>query len=112
VGSGHTGVGQVLWLQRGTLHFYLSCIKLFLILFLSCFMIEKLDSKMDYQNFRGRFEKSENPKDKRFLKYCFVCTEEAKPGKEHLKNYGGIVCLSCRAFWRRSHQTTKYVFKF
>jgi len=48
-----------------------------------------------------------NPKDPRFLKECFVCTENAKEGKYHLKNYGGIVCFSCRAFWRRSHQKTR-----
>lgn len=49
----------------------------------------------------------ENPKDQKFLRVCFVCTEAAKPDKEHLKNYGGIVCFSCRAFWRRSHQKTR-----
>jgi len=52
-------------------------------------------------------EFSNNPKDPRFLKECFVCTDNAKEGKDHLKNYGGIVCFSCRAFWRRSHQKTR-----
>lgn len=48
-----------------------------------------------------------NPRDPKYLRVCFVCTEEAKEGKDHLKNYGGIVCFSCRAFWRRSHQKTR-----
>ena len=49
----------------------------------------------------------EDPRHERYLKICYVCTEEAKPGQEHLRNYGGIVCYSCRAFWRRSHQKTR-----
>lgn len=52
-------------------------------------------------------EMTDNPKDPKYLKICFVCSEEAKSGKEHRKNYGAIVCFSCRAFWRRSHQVTK-----
>ncbi len=52
-------------------------------------------------------EVSDNPRDPRYLRICFACTEEAKEGKDHLKNYGGIVCFSCRAFWRRSHQKTR-----
>jgi len=60
-----------------------------------------MDQKPTMQN------KLDDPKDKFYLKFCFVCSEEAKAGKEHLKNYGGIVCFSCRGFWRRSHQTTK-----
>jgi len=48
-----------------------------------------------------------DPKDPKFLKVCFVCTENAKEGKVHLRNYGGIVCFSCRAFWQRSHQKTR-----
>ena len=49
----------------------------------------------------------EDPFNKIFLKFCFVCQEQARPGSEHLKNYGGVVCYSCRAFWRRSHQRSK-----
>ena len=49
----------------------------------------------------------DDPRNERFLKVCFVCQEEAKAGQEHLRNYGGIVCYSCRAFWRRSHQKTR-----
>jgi hypothetical protein len=50
---------------------------------------------------------SENPRDKIYLTVCFVCKDVAKPGQEHLRNYGGIVCYSCRAFWRRSHQASR-----
>lgn len=50
---------------------------------------------------------TENPRDKFYLTVCFVCRDVAKPGQEHLRNYGGIVCYSCRAFWRRSHQATR-----
>lgn len=49
----------------------------------------------------------EDPRDKYYLQVCFVCNESAKPGQEHLRNYGGIVCYSCRAFWRRSHQNSR-----
>jgi len=49
----------------------------------------------------------EDPHDKKFLTICFVCKNVAKQGQEHLRNYGGIVCFSCRAFWRRSHQNSK-----
>lgn len=42
-----------------------------------------------------------------FLKSCFVCKEEAKPGEQHSVHYGGVVCLSCRAFFRRCHQATR-----
>lgn len=49
----------------------------------------------------------EDPSDKMFLTICFVCMDIAKPGHEHLRNYGGIVCYSCRAFWRRSHQQSR-----
>lgn len=49
----------------------------------------------------------EDPKDKIYLTICFVCKDMAKPGQEHLRNYGGIVCYSCRAFWRRSHQNSR-----
>lgn len=49
----------------------------------------------------------DDPRHERYLKVCFVCQEEAKAGQEHLRNYGGVVCYSCRAFWRRSHQKTR-----
>ena len=49
----------------------------------------------------------DDPRDKYYLTVCFVCDDLAKPGQEHLRNYGGIVCYSCRAFWRRSHQNTR-----
>ena len=42
-----------------------------------------------------------------YLKTCYVCQELAKPGQEHIRNYGGIVCFSCRQFFRRAHQKTK-----
>lgn len=48
-----------------------------------------------------------DPKARIYLTTCFVCKERSKPGQEHLRNYGGIVCYSCRAFWRRSHQQTR-----
>lgn len=48
-----------------------------------------------------------DPRDPIFLTICYVCQEEAKPGQEHLRNYGGIVCYSCRAFWRRSHTKSR-----
>jgi hypothetical protein len=46
----------------------------------------------------------DDPRNERYLTICYVCQEESKAGQEHLRNYGGIVCYSCRAFWRRSHQ--------
>ncbi len=55
----------------------------------------------------GYYPVPEDPRNEFYLKICFVCQEPAKPGTEHLRNYGGIVCYSCRAFWRRSHQKTK-----
>lgn len=48
-----------------------------------------------------------DPNAKCYLTICFVCRDVAKSGQEHLRNYGGIVCYSCRAFWRRSHQATR-----
>ena len=53
------------------------------------------------------FSVNDDPRHEVYLKICYVCQEQAKPGSEHLRNYGGIVCYSCRAFWRRSHQKTK-----
>lgn len=48
-----------------------------------------------------------DPHNKCYLTICYVCRDVAKSGQEHLRNYGGIVCYSCRAFWRRSHQATR-----
>jgi hypothetical protein len=48
-----------------------------------------------------------DPSHEIYLKTCFVCQELAKPGQEHIRNYGGIVCFSCRQFFRRAHQKTK-----
>lgn len=45
-----------------------------------------------------------NPNADYYLTFCFVCQEKAKPGHHHIKNYGAIVCFSCRAFWRRANQ--------
>ena len=50
---------------------------------------------------------TENPALPIYQTTCFVCKEEAKSGETHSIQYGGIVCLSCRAFFRRSHQATK-----
>ena len=50
---------------------------------------------------------TENPHLPIYLTTCFVCKEEAKAGEQHTIHYGGIVCLSCRAFFRRSNQATK-----
>lgn len=38
---------------------------------------------------------------------CFVCGERAKPDQEFIKNYGGVSCFSCRAFFRRAAQSEK-----
>ena len=46
----------------------------------------------------------DDPKDNFYLRFCYVCHEEAPREKDHYNNYGGIVCLSCRAFFRRTHQ--------
>lgn len=40
----------------------------------------------------------DKPTDKVCLKICFVCKDVAKYDQGHMKNYGGIVCFSCRAF--------------
>ena len=46
----------------------------------------------------------DNPNDPQYLKTCYVCQEPAKPDQPHTPHYGGITCLSCRAFFRRAHQ--------
>ena len=48
-----------------------------------------------------------DPNHEYYLKFCYVCQEPAKAGQEHIRNYGGIVCFSCRQFFRRAHQKTK-----
>ena len=32
---------------------------------------------------------------------CKVCGAKALPNQRHSRHYGGICCLSCRAFFRR-----------
>lgn len=48
-----------------------------------------------------------DPNDRYFLTHCYVCQARAKPEQEFIRNYGGVVCFSCRAFWRRAHQKTR-----
>ena len=48
-----------------------------------------------------------NPRDDFYQRVCFVCSEVARPDQMHTPHYGGIVCLSCRAFFRRAHQKTR-----
>ena len=48
-----------------------------------------------------------DPDDDYYLLYCFVCEEMAKPGQSHMRNYGGVVCFSCRQFFRRAHQGSR-----
>jgi hypothetical protein len=70
--------------------------------------IELSDVKETNGEDESNYAHDENdPNDPLYLKFCFVCKEEAPPDKEHFKNYGGIVCLSCRAFFRRVHQSCK-----
>ena len=45
-----------------------------------------------------------DPKDEFWLTTCFVCGNKAKDGEKHIRNYGGVVCFSCRQFFRRAHQ--------
>jgi hypothetical protein len=49
-----------------------------------------------------------NPNDPHHVKVCYVCQEPAKPDQPHTPHYGGIACLSCRAFFRRAHQGGTY----
>ncbi len=50
-----------------------------------------------------------NPRANYYLVVCYVCQEMAKPNQEHSLHYGGIVCFSCRAFFRRAHQVYESV---
>ena len=48
-----------------------------------------------------------DPNDDFFLTTCFVCSNKAKNGEKYIRNYGGVVCFSCRQFFRRAHQKSK-----
>jgi hypothetical protein len=50
-----------------------------------------------------------DPEDDYYLLNCFVCEEVAKPGQSHMRNYGGVVCFSCRQFFRRAHQVSDFM---
>ena len=39
--------------------------------------------------------------------FCFNSIFKAAKGDKHHLHYGGICCYSCRAFFRRAHQSTK-----
>ena len=60
-----------------------------------------------FQMFAPTRTSESSPSDPLYLKICFVCSERAPEGKDHYSNYGGIVCLSCRAFFRRANQQGK-----
>ena len=45
-----------------------------------------------------------DPNDSFYLTNCFACKAVAKPDQEYIRNYGGVVCFSCRAFFRRAYQ--------
>jgi len=42
-----------------------------------------------------------------YLTNCFVCNQVPPEGEKHIYGYGGTVCPSCRAFFRRAHQKTR-----
>jgi len=46
----------------------------------------------------------EDPNDIYYITNCYACKAVAKPDQEYIRNYGGIVCFSCRAFFRRAYQ--------
>ena len=50
----------------------------------------------------------DNPKDVYYLRVCYGCSEPAQEGQPHSQHYGGIACLSCRAFFRRAQQSAKH----
>ena len=49
----------------------------------------------------GERELPKDPNDVFYLTNCYACSAVAKPDQEYIKNYGGTVCFSCRAFFRR-----------
>jgi hypothetical protein len=54
----------------------------------------------------------EDPNDPYYLTNCYVCKDVAKPFEEFIRNYGGLVCFSCRAFFRRAIQVLCHHFNF
>ena len=46
----------------------------------------------------------DDPNDPFYLTVCFACKAVGKPDQEYIRNYGGVVCFSCRAFFRRAFQ--------
>ena len=58
-------------------------------------------------SFNASLTSSEDPNHEVYLRTCFVCGETSKPGHDFIRNYGGVVCFGCRAFFRRSHQNNK-----
>lgn len=50
----------------------------------------------------------EDPNHAYYLTNCFVCNESTLPGETFIVGYGGRVCPSCRAFFRRANQNTRF----